>query len=71
MRIIGGVAGNNERELDRRINEILSVSRVVQAHAVLITEGQKLSNEEIFCISSEELDRIRNPEDLIANIKQA
>jgi len=69
MRIIGGVAGNNERELDRRINEILSVSRVVQAHAVLITEGHKPSNEEIFCIRSEELDRIRNPEDLIASIK--
>jgi putative transcriptional regulator len=69
MRIIGGVAGNNERELDRRINEILSVSRVVQAHAVLITEGHKPSNEEIFCIRSEELERIRNPEDLIASIK--
>jgi putative transcriptional regulator len=69
MRIIGGVAGNNERELNRRIDEILSVSRVVQAHAVLITEGQKPSNEEIFCIRSEELERIRNPEDLIASIK--
>jgi putative transcriptional regulator len=69
IRIIGGFAGNNERELNRRINEILSVSRVVQAHPVLITEGQKLSNKEIPCIHSEELDRIRNPEDLIANIK--
>jgi putative transcriptional regulator len=69
MRIIGGVANSNERELSRRINEILSVSRVVQAHPVLITEGQRLLNNDIFCIRSEELDRIRNPEDLIASIK--
>ena len=69
MRIIGGVANSNERELSRRINEILSVSRVVQAHPVLITEGQRLLNNEISCIRSEELDRIRNPEDLIASIR--
>jgi putative transcriptional regulator len=69
MKIIGGVANSNERELSRRINEILSVSRVVQAHPVLITEGQRLLNNDIFCIRSEELDRIRNPEDLIASIR--
>jgi len=69
MRIIGGVANDNERELDRRVDEILSVSRVVQAHAILITDGQKPSNKDILCIHSEELSKIRSPEDLILNFK--
>jgi putative transcriptional regulator len=69
MKIIGGVANNKEQELDTRVNEILSVSRVVQAHPILITEGQKPSNKDILCIHSEELSKIKNPEDLIANLK--
>jgi len=69
MKIIGGVANNSERELNRRVNEILSVCRVVQAHPVLITEKQKPSNKDIICIHSEELSKIKNPEDLIASFK--
>jgi len=69
MKIIGGVATNKERELDRRVNEILSVSSVVQAHPILITEGQKPLNKDILCIHSKELSNIRDPEDLIANFK--
>ncbi len=69
MKIIGGVVDNKERELDRRVNEILSVSRIVQAHPILVTEGQKPSNNNILCIHSKELSEIKNPEDLIANFK--
>jgi len=69
MKIIGGVANNKERELDRRVNEILSVSRVVQAHPILITEGQKPLNKDILCIHCEELSKIRDPEELIINFK--
>lgn len=69
MKIIGGVANNKERDLDRRVNEILSVSSVVQAHPILITEGQKPLNKDILCINSEELSKIRDPEDLIVNFK--
>ncbi len=69
MRIIGGVANNKERELDRRVNEILSVSRVVHAHPILITEGQKQLNNDIPCIHCKELSEIKNPEDLITNYK--
>jgi putative transcriptional regulator len=69
MKIIGGVATNKERELDRRVNEILSVSRVVQAHPILITEGQKPLNKDILCIRCEELSKIRDPEELIVNFK--
>jgi putative transcriptional regulator len=68
IKIIGGVADNDEPRLNRRVDEILSVSKVVQAHPIFITDGQKLSNKDISCIQSEELSKIKSPEDLISNI---
>jgi putative transcriptional regulator len=66
--IVGGVAMNGEQELDKRVDEILSVSRVVEAHPVLITEKQKPSSRDIFCICRNEFSRIRTPEDLMENL---
>jgi putative transcriptional regulator len=63
--IIGGVADYKERELDRRVNEILSISKVVKAHPVFITNGQKIPNKNISCIREEEISKVRKPEDLI------
>jgi putative transcriptional regulator len=68
MRIIGGVAGTQEPDLEMRVDEILSVCRVVQAHPILITDGQELSNRSIPCIQSEELSNLKNPKDLIESI---
>ncbi len=69
VRIIGGVIGKKERQLDRRANEILSVSRVIQAHPILITEGEKPLNNDILCIHGEELLGTEQPESLIASLK--
>ena len=69
MRIIGGVAKDGERELDKRVDEILSVSKIFQAHPILITGGQRPSNKDISCVYKEELSKIRTPEDLITNVK--
>ena len=71
VQIVGGVAKEKEQDLNRRIDEILSVSRIVKAHPILITENQGLRKKDIQCISSEEFSRINGPEDLIANFKQA
>lgn len=68
MRVIGGVAGNREFDLDKRVDEILSVSRVVQAHPLLITEGQTLPNRDIPFIQKEELSRFKDTEDLIVSV---
>jgi len=65
-RIMGGVANENEPQLKRRVDEILSVSKIVQAHPVLITEGQEPPNTDITCIDSGDFLRTRNPENLIA-----
>jgi putative transcriptional regulator len=69
--IIGGVTKDKEQDLNRRVDEILSVSRVVKGHPILITENQELRGKSIACISSEELCRIKGSEELIANFKQA
>ena len=68
MRIIGGVANNKEQELNKRVDEILSVSRVVGAHPILITEERKASKKDILCIGREEFSKIKSPEDLISQL---
>lgn len=70
MRILGGVADHSEKELDRRAEEILSVSRVVEAYPVFVTEGEQLLNKDILCICNEELSKIRNAEDLLAGSRR-
>lgn len=68
MKIIGAVANEKERELDKRVDEILSLGRVVQARSVLITDGPKPSNKDISFIDVEELSKIRGPEDFVAKL---
>lgn len=65
MRIIGGVANDHEKELNKRVDEIISVSKIVRAYPILITEGRKPTNKDISCIYKEEIAKIKNPEDLI------
>jgi len=71
MRIIGGVAGNREKDLDRRVNENQSVSRVVQARPIMITKGEELSNKDISCMSGgDELSKFKKADDSIINVTQ-
>jgi putative transcriptional regulator len=69
IRIIGGIANRKEPELDARVDEILSVSRVTRARPILITEGEQQLEKDIPCISSEDVSKIKNPEDLIASVR--
>jgi len=68
MKIIGGVTNSKELELNRRVDEILSFSKVVKAHPILITEGREPSTKDISCIRSEEISKIKKPEDLICKL---
>jgi predicted transcriptional regulator len=67
-RILGGIANAKEPELSRRVGEILSICRVVDAYPVLITEGERPWKRDILCVSGEEVTRMNGPEDLIARI---
>jgi len=64
--IVGSIATNAERRLDKRIEEILSVCQVINAHPVLITEKRALFNEDIACVCMDELSAMRTPKELIA-----
>jgi putative transcriptional regulator len=67
-RIVGGVANPKEPELNRRVDEILSVSKIMNAHPVLITEDACSREKDILCISSKEVAHMNGPEDLIAKV---
>ena len=64
--IVGSVAARDERNLDKRIEEIVSVCTVIHAHPVLITERTKVSSKDMSCICMDELSAMRTPEDLVA-----
>jgi putative transcriptional regulator len=67
-RIIGGVADDKELHLERRVDEILSVSRIVQAHPILVIDRLRLPNKNIRCVDSKELFETKNPKDLIGTV---
>jgi putative transcriptional regulator len=66
--IVGAVAANGETCLDERTEEILSVSRVINAHPVLITEKRSPCRGDVFCVCADELAVMRSPMDLVASI---
>jgi putative transcriptional regulator len=69
MQIVGGVADAEELELSTRIDEILSVSKVIGAHPILISEGPRPCERNIPYICCEDFSRIKNQEDLIQSVK--
>jgi len=68
LSIIGGVTCKEERDVDQRAREILSISEIVKAQAVFVTDGELVPNNDIPLIHSEELSKIKQPEDLIARL---
>jgi len=68
LNIIGGVACKEERDLDQRTNEILSISEIVKAQPMFVTDGKLVPNNNIPLIHSEELNKIKQPEDLFSRL---
>jgi len=65
--ILGGVTRKNEQNVDQRAKEIVSVSEVVNATPIIITDGREKFDGDIPSIKHDELKRIRKPEDLVAS----
>ena len=65
--IVGSIASKKEERLNKRIEETLSICRVLKAHPVLITEKPSFLNEDIPCVCMDELHAMRTPQDLLAN----
>jgi putative transcriptional regulator len=66
LSIIGAVVRKEERDMNLRAKEILSVSEIVKAKPFLFTEDQFSLTQDIPLIGTDELAEMRNPEDLIS-----
>ncbi|HLN44731.1 MAG TPA: helix-turn-helix domain-containing protein [Candidatus Sulfotelmatobacter sp.] len=63
--IFAGFVSKDDKFVDARIEEILSVSRVVNANPILITETGKSYRNDIFCVSTDELAAMHSPLELV------
>jgi len=68
LNIVGGVADKKGQNVDQRTREILSVSGVVDAQPVFITDGEQIPDNSIPLIHCEELTRMRCSEEFIARL---
>jgi putative transcriptional regulator len=69
LNIIGGVPDNRERNIGRRTEEIISVSKVVNAQPIFITDDDGgLPNNNIPSICHRDFAKIQCQEDLIAQL---
>ncbi|MCJ7762464.1 helix-turn-helix domain-containing protein [Candidatus Bathyarchaeota archaeon] len=64
--IIGSIATNTEKHLNKRVEETLNICQVINAHPVLITENPRSFSEDINCVCMDELHAMRTPKELIA-----
>jgi len=65
LNIIGGVTDGKEQDVDQRTKEIVSVSKVIEARPVFITDGHQAPNNDIPLICYKELMGIRYPKEFI------
>jgi predicted transcriptional regulator len=66
--IIGAIIASNEDLPEIRTEELLSVSQVVNAHPMLITEKKESFRNDVMCISADELTALKSPLELAASI---
>ena len=63
--IVGAIAVSDERNLDKRTEEIVSVCDVIRARPVLITEKSRFSSKDVQCICVDELSAMASEEALV------
>lgn len=68
LNIIGGVPDKRERNVDQRTEEIISISKVINAQPVFITDGEEISTNNIPSICQKEFAKIQCQEDLVSRL---
>jgi len=68
VNIIGGVTHRGERNIDQRAEEILSISDIVDAQPLFITDGKLVPSRDIPLINSDELDKMHVARDLVSRL---
>lgn len=66
--ILGGVTYQGETNIDQRAEEILSISNVVNAQPLFITDGKLVPYSSIPLINSEDFEKIQFPEELFSKL---
>jgi len=67
INILVGIVRKKEENLDQRAKEILSISEVIRAQPMFVTDGEFVQDR-IPSIRSQEFDQIKHPEDLIKRL---
>ena len=68
VNIIGGVTHQGERNIDQRAEEILSISDIVNAKPLFITDGKLVPSSDIPLIHSDELEKMHLAKDLFSRL---
>jgi len=68
LNVIGGVPTEKERNIDQRMNEIVSISKIVNAQPVFITDGQQTPNNNISLINHKDFENLKHPEEFISKL---
>lgn len=68
INIIGGIMNKKEKNAERRTEEILSVSKVVNAQPILITDGHVRLSHDVPVINHTEIRTIEKPDELIKRL---
>jgi putative transcriptional regulator len=66
--LIGGVACSSDRNIDARTKEILSVSQIVNARSLFVTDGRQIPDNDIPLVHQKELAKIKDPKDLMEKL---
>jgi putative transcriptional regulator len=66
LNVVGGVPHKGEQNIDQRAEEIVSISKIINAQPIFVTDGKQIPENGIRTIHSEDLEEIEHPEDFIA-----
>jgi putative transcriptional regulator len=66
VRIVGGLVGTNEPDLDKRINEIKNLGVLVGAQPVFISYDAEIPSKHVHVLSPQEFKKIKSPKELLA-----
>ena len=68
IKILGGISTEKENNIERRIEEIVSVCKLTDSQPIFITTNAKLKDNGIPSFQPKELEKMKGPEDLLAVI---
>lgn len=66
--LLGSVARGKDRNIEVRTEEIISISKIVDAQPIFVTDSKKVLLKNVPVINREEFEKIKCPEDLMVKL---